>query len=90
MLFEDILIIIATGLGVFFVGIPAWKIVRLLVPKKRDPLQEARDRHEQARIALEVAKLDKATNDVIEDLYQEATENTHDEVHENKGGSHGR
>jgi hypothetical protein len=89
MLFEDILILLAAGAGLIFVGIPGYKILRLLFPKKRDTLKEAQERLQQARIDLEAAKLDKQTSEAYDNLYKESLED--DEVHEdkNKGGKNG-
>lgn len=96
MLFEDILILIALGMGVIFVGLPGYKLYRRLT-YKRDPLQEAKERHEQARIALEAAKLDneaakigKETNKVFDELYSETLSEVDNEAeNKQKGGTHG-
>lgn len=46
MLFESMLIILAIGISIFGIGVPAVKIVKTLLPAKKDPLTEAQERLE--------------------------------------------
>lgn len=74
MLFEDIAILIAIGLGVFFIGIPVWKLVKTLLPKKVDPLVDAKERLDIARKEVEAARLNKEAEKLYSELYDEALE----------------
>jgi len=74
MLLEDILLLLLMGSGVFLIGIPFFKLVRAVVPNRRDPVKEARERLEQARLELEAAKVNKEVEKVYEDLYSDVTE----------------
>lgn len=75
MLLEDILLLLLMGSGVFLIGIPFFKLVKAVVPAaKRDPVKEARERLEQARLELEAAKVNKEVEKVYEDLYSDVTE----------------
>ena len=86
MLVEDVMLLILLGLAVFLIGIPIFKLVRAVLPKKeRNPLVEAKDRLERARLTVEAAKLDKETEKLYEDLYQDAlAEDEVDEQHKEK------
>jgi len=74
MLLEDILLLLLMGSGVFLIGIQFFKLVRAVVPNRRDPVKEARERLEQARLELEAAKFNKEVEKVYEDLYSDVTE----------------
>jgi len=74
MLLEDIMILLLMGSGIFFIGIPFYKLVRKVVPEKRDPVKEARERLERARLELEAAKVNKEVEKVYDNLYSEVTE----------------
>lgn len=71
MLFEDILLLLGLGAGVFFIGIPLYKIVRIILPQKRDPVKEAKQRVEVARADAEAAKLNKEAEKIYEELYSD-------------------
>jgi hypothetical protein len=81
MLFEDILMLLALGGSVFFIGIPIWKLIRTIVPPKRDPVAEAKQRLAVAKADAEAAKLNKETEKVYEELYQDVLQD--DETNEN-------
>lgn len=49
MTFKLLLFLLVLGLAIFMVGVPAFKIMRMLFPPKRDPLAEARMKYEIAR-----------------------------------------
>lgn len=72
MLFQDILILLAFGIGVFFIGIPLYKIVKITLPQKRDPVKEAQIRLEMARKENEAAHLNKEAEKLYETMYEEA------------------
>jgi hypothetical protein len=80
MLLEDLLLLVAGVGAVFLIGIPFYRLVKAVVPKKRDPLAEARERLEQARLEQEALKLNKETEKLYEHMYdvrlgeQESTE----------------
>jgi hypothetical protein len=81
MLFEDILMLIALGSSVFFIGIPIWKLIKTIVPQKRDPVAEAKQRLAVAKADAEAAKLNKEAEKVYEELYQDVLQD--DETNEN-------
>lgn len=74
MLLEDILLFLLIGGGVFLIGIPFYKLIRAVVPNRRNPVQEAKERLEQARLELEAAKVNKEVEKVYENLYSDVTE----------------
>lgn len=73
MLLEDILLFLLLGSGVFLIGLPFYKLVRTIVPNRRNPVKEAKERLEQARLELEAAKVNKEVEKVYEDLYSDVT-----------------
>lgn len=74
MLFEDILILLGLGTSVFLIGIPFYKLIRMALPEKRDPVKEARIRLETAKADAEAAKLNKETEKVYEEIYHDILE----------------
>jgi hypothetical protein len=74
MLFETLLIFVALGVAVFFVGIPLIKLVKALVPPKKDPLKEAQLRLELAHKEAAAARLNKETEKLYTKMYQEVLE----------------
>jgi hypothetical protein len=73
MLFEDILWAVALFSGIFFIGVPSYKLIRAILPaKKINPLEEARLRLEEAKLSVEAAKLDKEAQKLYDHLYEEA------------------
>ena len=83
MLFEELLWLLALGSSVFFIGIPVWKLVRAVVPQKRDPVGEAKIRLEAAKADAEAAKLNKETEKVYEEIYGDVLED--EETNKNSG-----
>lgn len=75
MLFEQLLIFVAIFLAIFMIGIPLIKLVKALIPVKKDPLAEAKIRLEVARKEAEAARLNQETdkiynqicNDIVDD-----------------------
>ena len=86
MLFEDILIILAGGISVFFIGVPLWRLAQLFHSKKRDAVAEAKIRLEVAKKDLEAARLNKETEKLYEEMYRQALEDEtdHNEKDEKK------
>lgn len=74
MLFESILIFMASGMGVFFIGIPLWKLAKKVAPTKVDPIGDARERLELAKAELEAARLNKEAEKLYGKMYEEALE----------------
>lgn len=85
MLFETVLLVIAVGIAVFFIGIPLIKLVKVLIPPKKDPLVEAQQRLEIARKEAEAARLNKEAEKLYQKMYQEVLED--DSSFEEKGKS---
>lgn len=69
--FEGILILLMLASAVFFVGIPVIKLIKLMVPSKKNPVVEAKERLEVARAEAEAARLNKETEKVYSHLYEE-------------------
>lgn len=78
MLFESILVFLLIAAGVFLVGVPLAKLIKMLYlmafPPKRDPLKEAAQRLEIARKEAEAAKLNKETDKIYSRIYEEVLE----------------
>lgn len=72
MLFEDIMFLAMLGAAIFLIGIPIYKFVRAVVPKKRNSLAEAKERLEQARVDVEAARLHKEAEKLYDQMYEEA------------------
>jgi len=86
MWFEDLLLLIMLASGIFFIGMPGFKLIRTLIPKKTNPLEEAKERLEQAKLEAEAARLNKETEKVYSHLYEESLEE--DENTETKRENH--
>ena len=71
MWFEDILILALLASGIFLIGIPAYKLMRAIVPPKRNALEEAKERLERARLDVEAARLNKEAEKLYENIYEE-------------------
>jgi hypothetical protein len=82
MLFQDLLLLMLLASGVYFIGVPLAKLVRTLIPKKRDPLAEAKERLEQARLEAEAARLNKEAEKLYEKMYTETLQE--EDVEENQ------
>jgi len=84
MWFEDLLLLLMLGGGVFFIGIPGFKLIRRLFPQKTNPLEEAKERLEQAKLEAEAARLNKETEKVYSHLYEESLEDDNTETKQEK------
>ena len=72
--FEGLMIALMIGAGVFFVGIPLIKIIKMMLPSRRDSLREAQERLEVARKDAEAARLNKEAEKVYSEIYEEVLE----------------
>lgn len=72
--FEGLLILLLFLTMVFMVGIPAWKMARTLFPKKTDSLEEAKIRLEVAKKEAQAARLNKETEKVYSEIYEDILE----------------
>jgi hypothetical protein len=82
MLFEQLLVIFAIFLAIFMIGIPLIKLVRALIPVKKDPLVEAKVRLDVARKEAEAARLNKETDQIYDQICREIVE---DSIYSEKG-----
>jgi len=85
MFIEDILIAAAIGVGFFFVGIPMWKLYKLINPKKSDPLADAKVRLDVAKKELEASRLNKEAEKLYDKMYNEALEEDDDSQQKKEG-----
>lgn len=72
--FEGLLVLLLFLTTVFMVGIPAWKMVRVLFPKKSDSLEEAKVRLEVAKKEAQAARLNKEAEKVYSEIYEDILE----------------
>ena len=72
MWFEDILMLALLASGVFLIGVPTFKFLRAVIPKKRNNLVEAKERLEQARLDAEAARLNKEAEKLYEEMYDDS------------------
>jgi len=72
--FEGLLILILLLTTIFAVGAPAWKMARALFPKKTDSLEEAKVRLEVAKKEAQAARLNKETEKVYSEIYEDILE----------------
>lgn len=80
MWFEDLMLLALLASGVFFIGIPIFKFVKAVTPRKRvDPLVEAKARLEQARLEAEAAHLNKEAEKIYDHLYEETLQEDDEE-----------
>ena len=80
MWLEQLMILLLLASSIFLIGIPLFKLVRQLIPKKRNPLAEARVRLEQTRLEVEAAKLDKEREKLYNKMYDEALQDEENET----------
>ena len=69
--FEGVLVLLLLGITLFSVGIPLVKLLKLAFPKKTDSLAEAKVRLEVAKKDAEAARLNKETEKVYSEIYEE-------------------
>jgi hypothetical protein len=79
MLFEELIVLLLLGSGVFLIGVPFYRLIRKLIPHKRDPLKEAQERLEQARLEVEAARLNKEAEKLYSQMYDESLDDNDDE-----------
>jgi hypothetical protein len=88
MEFVDILLLLLGGSGIFFIGIPFYKLMAKLLPSKRNTLAEAKERLEQAHLDAEAARLNKEAEKIYDHLYEDVLHK--DEVDEEDETKHRR
>lgn len=74
MTFKLLLFLLVIGFAIFMVAVPAFKIMRMLFSPKRDPLAEAKMKYEAAQKEAAAARLNKETEKVYSELYEEILE----------------
>lgn len=84
MLFEDILLLMLLASGVFLIGVPTYKFVSKVIPKRRNSLSEAKERLEQARLDAEAARLNKEAEKLYEKMYEETLQDEENKQQENR------
>lgn len=84
LVFESVLVFLLIGITLFMVGIPMIKLIKMLLPTRRDPVGEAQERLEIAKKEAEAARLNKETEKVLDQLYQETLEDD-ETLEEHKG-----
>lgn len=73
MWFQDLLLLLLLACSIFFIGIPLFKLIKMLIPKpRRNPLADAKERLEQAKLEVEAARLDKEREKLYNQMYTEA------------------
>ena len=82
MWLEDILLLALLASGVFLIGIPTFRFLNAVTPKKRNNLAEAKERLEQARLDTEAARLNKEAEKLYQQMYDEACEDEETEQQE--------
>lgn len=82
MLFEDILLLMILASGVLLVGVPTFKFLHSITPKKRNNLAEAKERLEQARLDAEAARLNKEAEKLYEQMYEETLQDEEEKQQE--------
>ena len=78
MAFEVMLLFLLAVSGIFLIGIPFFKLVKRIVPTRRDPVKEAQDKLMQAKLDAEAARLNKETEKVYQHLYDDLLQDEDD------------
>jgi hypothetical protein len=71
MLLEDILLAVAAGVVLLFVGAPFARFLRGAPWRSKDPLAEAQERLKRAKLEAEVARVNREADRIYEGLYEE-------------------
>ena len=74
MMPEDLLLVVAIGVVLGFVGWPLYLLAYRLRRKKRDPLAEAHERLRIAQVEAETARVNRETERIYDEMYKEALE----------------
>ncbi len=84
MLFEDLLILLATISAIGLIGIPIYKLTKEIIPaiRQKNPVAEAKVRLETAKYELEAARLNKEAEKLYEQMYSETLEEESDKTDE--------
>jgi hypothetical protein len=79
MLFERILVLVLFTISFFLIVIPSIKLIKQLfslmnfkIPIKMDPVKEAKKRLKDMEQEVEAAKLNKKTDQLIDELYNDS------------------
>lgn len=80
------MLLLLAGSSVFLIGIPCYRLIKAVLPKERkNPVVDAKERLEQARLELEAARLNKESEKLYEQMYQEALEDDDTNNNQTKG-----
>ena len=71
---EDLLLVVAIGVVLGFVGWPVYLLAHRLTRKKRDPLADAQERLRIAQLEAETARVNRETERIYDEMYKEALE----------------
>jgi hypothetical protein len=71
MLLEDILLAVVVGVVIVVVGWPIYRFLRVTPWRRRNPLAEAQERLRIAKLEAEAARVNRETERVYENLYEE-------------------
>ena len=85
MVAEDLLLIVAVGVVLGFVGWPVYLFAHRLSRRKGDPLADAQERLRIARIEAETARVNRETERIYDEMYKETLEPS--ETHESDPAS---
>ncbi len=75
---EDLLLVVAVGVVLGVVGWPVYLLAHRWTSRTRDPLAEAQERLRIAKREAEVARVNRETERIYDEMYEEALE---DEPH---------
>jgi hypothetical protein len=69
---EDVLLLLAVGVGVFFIGRMFYREYTARLARTRNPLEQAKERLRLAEMEAEAAKLNERADKIIDGLYADA------------------
>lgn len=73
---EDLLLLAAVGLGLFFFGRLCWRTYKSMAAKKRNPVEEAKLRLRVAEQEAEAAKINAQADKIVDGLYEDVINET--------------
>jgi hypothetical protein len=74
MVLEDLLLVVAIGVLLGFVGWPLYLFAHRLSRRKGDPLAEAHERLRIAQVEAETARVNRETERIYDEMYKETLE----------------
>ncbi len=81
MWFQDLLLLLLLASSIFLIGVPLFRLARLVLPKKpKNPLVEAKVRLEQAQLEVEAARLEKERNRLYNKMIEETLQDDEEET----------